>query len=218
MPEVKICGLTRAADAAAAERAGATYGGVIFAPESPRRLDESRAAEVFADSGLVRCGVFVNESEARIAAAVDRIGLGVVQLHGEEIPEFAAIVRSTMGVEVWKALRIRNADDFEEGASRYEGSVDGLLLDGWSEQGRGGTGSRFPWQEVAERRRRLGFGTKLIAAGGLRPENVGELVELLDPEVVDVSSGVETAPGLKGEELIMRFVAAAKSAVARKGV
>jgi phosphoribosylanthranilate isomerase len=92
------------------------------------------------------------------------------------------------------------------------------MVDGWSDQARGGTGTRFPWEEVAEHRNRLSAPLQLIVAGGLGPGNVAEVVTLLDPDVVDVSSGVEQSPGLKDPELIHAFADAVRSARAREGV
>ncbi|MQA90791.1 MAG: N-(5'-phosphoribosyl)anthranilate isomerase [Gemmatimonas sp.] len=218
MPEVKICGLTRPEDAAAAERAGATYGGVILAPGGPRSIDEARSRKVFAGTSLVRCGVFVDERPDRVAALVDRVGLDVVQLHGDEGPEVAEAIGRNTGVEVWKVIRVRTAQDVIHGARHYGNVVQGMLLDGWSEAARGGTGSRFPWQEVAEHRERFDPSIRLIAAGGLRPENVSELIALLGPDIVDVSSGVESAPGIKSNQLIRSFVAAAGRGAIRKEV
>src|SRR5690606_14390547 len=142
----------------------------------------------------------------------------VVQLHGDETPELARSIRESLGVEVWKAVRPRSGEEYERAAMEFEGAVDGLLLDGWSPSSRGGTGVRFPWREVAARRTSSRVPLKLIAAGGLNPENVGEMIDLVRPDVVDVSSGVEEAPGLKDAESIRRFVSAASAAMTEKGV
>ncbi|MEX2582228.1 MAG: phosphoribosylanthranilate isomerase [Gemmatimonadota bacterium] len=216
MTQVKICGLTRAGDAAAAEAAGAVYGGVILAPGSPRTVTPGRVLEIFDGSGLERVGVFVNEARDRIADLAAGLGLAVVQLHGDESPEFAAAIGAATGAEVWKAIRPRDAAEFVSAATKFEGAVAGLLVDGWSAAARGGTGARFPWREVAAHRAGLGTGTRLIAAGGLGPDNVAEVISILDPDVVDVSSGVERSAGEKDEVLIRRFAAAAGAAAAQK--
>jgi phosphoribosylanthranilate isomerase len=120
-------------------------------------------------------------------------GLHVLQLHGDERPEMAAALRAR-GWTVWKALRPRTGDEFAAGGPRWAGAVDALLLDGFSHAARGGTGASFPWAEIAARRDALPDGVALVAAGGLRPENVAEAAAILRPRVVDVSSGVESAP------------------------
>jgi phosphoribosylanthranilate isomerase len=216
--EVKICGLTRYDDAMAAAGAGATYGGVILANGSPRTVAPDRVEEIFGDTPLVRCGVFVNESMMHISRLTERLRLGVIQLHGDESAEFARSLRASFDVEVWKAIRPRSAEDFAAAAKAFEDSVDGVLVDGWSASARGGTGARFPWREVAARRAEVAGSLKLIAAGGLNPENVAEVIALLHPEVVDVSSGVERSPGIKDAGAIRRFAAAARAPVAEKGV
>ena len=94
------------------------------------------------------------------------------------------------------------------------GEVVGLHLDGWSERGRGGTGTRFPWEEVAGHRAALAADVRLIVAGGLRPDNVAQVISLLTPDIVDVSSGVESAPGVKDPESIRRFAEVVRAAVA----
>jgi phosphoribosylanthranilate isomerase len=215
--EVKICGLTRQADALAAGRAGARYGGVILAPGGPRSVDGEGARRVFEGSGLRRCGVFVDEPLESLLDLAAHIGLDVVQLHGEEEPEVAAAIRAAGPYEVWKAVRPRDAAEFVAAVERHAATADGLLLDGWSAAARGGTGARFPWEAVAERRGVLPGGVRLIVAGGLDPENVERAVELLRPDVVDVSSGVEASPGVKDHKSIMAFVAAAQGTAAEQG-
>lgn len=217
MTRVKICGLTRAEDARSAAAAGVEYGGVILAPGSPRTVHPEAATGIFAETTLVRCGVFVDETLSGIVEAVRVAGLSVVQLHGDESPDFAAEVRSETGLEVWKAVRPRSGEEFSAAVRHYAAWVDGLLLDGWSAEARGGTGTRFPWEEVAQRRGALGEETRLIVAGGLHPANVGTIIGLLRPDVVDVSSGVECAPGIKDAHRVQEFADAAR-APAQQGV
>jgi phosphoribosylanthranilate isomerase len=211
MVSVKICGLRRAQDAISAEEAGASYGGVILASGSPRTVSPRQAAEIFAGVGLARCGVVVNETIEGIRRLVDELGLSVVQLHGDEPPELAAAVREQTGAETWKAIRVRSGFDVVDALASYGSVADGLFLDGWSASARGGTGQTFPWEEVAAHRASLG-GLRLIAAGGLNPDNVARVIEVLAPDVVDVSSGVEATPGVKDARLIRAFSAAAKGA------
>lgn len=218
MSVIKICGLTRTEDAAAAEAAGATFGGVILAPGSPRTVAADRVEEIFGETGLLRCGVFVNEEYASLLRLIDDLALNVVQLHGDEEPELAASIREETGVETWKALRPRSAAEFIAELRRYSGYVDGLLVDSWSPQARGGTGTRFPWEIVVMNRHLVPDGVRLIIAGGLTPTNVGILLHQIVPDVLDVSSGVEVRPGIKDHVLINEFVRAARAARTRESV
>lgn len=204
----KVCGLTRPQDAAAAAAAGARYGGVILAPGGRRSISPERAAEVFNGLLLRRVGVFVDASAVEIRRAVETAGLHVVQLHGDEGPDEIAALRPPRGVTVWKAIRPRTPGEFVALVDRFAAVVDGVLVDGWSAAARGGTGTAFPWKAVAEHRHRVPASVALVAAGGLRPDNVTRAIELLAPTAVDVSSGVESAPGIKDLALIREFAAA----------
>jgi len=209
-PAVKVCGLTRAGDAADAVNAGAGYLGVILAPGGKRTVTPEAAAVIFGSLAARRVGVFVNATTAELRHAAAVAGLHVLQLHGDEPPELAAGLRAE-GYTVWKVVRPRDGDEFSAAAVRYAGAVDALLLDGYSADARGGTGTSFPWREVAERLSALPPGLALVAAGGLRPENVAEAAAILRPAVVDVSSGVETAPGVKDPAAVRAFVAAVRA-------
>lgn len=208
-PLVKICGLMRRGDAIAAAEAGATYGGVILAPGRSRSMDLAGAADLFQNVSLRRVGVFVDEEPERVRRAIDRVGLDVVQLHGDELPEAAAALRKPGGPTIWKALRPRSADEFLEGVARFTGAVDGILLDGWSADAHGGTGASFSWEGVAPHLSAVPDDVDLIVAGGLTPGNVARAAGLLRPRVVDVSSGVESRVGEKDHRLIRAFVNAA---------
>jgi phosphoribosylanthranilate isomerase len=168
------------------------------------------ARVIFGDLPARRVGVFVDASLDELEAAGRAAGLDVLQLHGDETPELAAELRAR-GWTVWKALRPRTGGELAAEAPRWAGSVDALLLDGFSTAARGGTGASFPWAEVAAHRDAVPDGVALIAAGGLRPDNVAEAAGILHPDVVDVSSGVESAPGIKDADSIRRFVTAARS-------
>lgn len=216
MADIKICGLTRLDDARAAEAAGATYGGVILADGSPRRVYPQDVLRLFEGVSLRRCGVFVNADFDTIAAAVDEMNLEVVQLHGDEGPDLSRRLRGELGVETWKVLRPRSGDEFLRELDRFTADVDGVLLDGWSKDARGGTGIPFPWAGVALYRDRVPGNVRFAAAGGLGPANVARMMDLLAPDIVDVSSGVESAPGLKDHSLINEFAMAVRSAIARK--
>lgn len=207
-PAVKVCGLTRHEDARQAAGAGAAYLGVILAPGGKRSVTPEAARVIFGGLSARRVGVFVDADDA--AAVAEAAGVHVIQLHGDESPEAAARLREA-GWEVWKALRPRTGGEFAGEAPRWAGAVDALLLDGFSAAARGGTGASFPWAEVAARLDALPAGTRLIAAGGLRPGNVAEAAIALRPAVVDVSSGVEISPGIKDPDAVRRFVRAVSS-------
>lgn len=210
-PRIKICGLTRHADARAAADAGAGYGGVILAPGHSRSITAAAAADVFAGLGLRRVGVFVDQDVEEMLEAIGRAGLDVVQLHGDEPSELADRVRNAAPVAIWKAIRVRSAADLRDAVARYAGGpIDALLLDGWSEGARGGTGASFDWAAAAAHRELVPREMELVLAGGLHPGNVARAAALLRPTTVDVSSGVESAPGVKDHALVRAFVAAAQ--------
>ncbi|MBI4544801.1 MAG: phosphoribosylanthranilate isomerase [Gemmatimonadetes bacterium] len=211
--EVKICGLCRPGDAAAAVAAGADYLGVILSPGRPRSRSLDEAAQVLAAGGAARrVGVFVNEGAEEIRLIAERLGLAVLQLHGAEPPDALSRLREPGAWEVWKAVRPRSGGEFLAALDAYGAVSDGLLLDGWHARAPGGAGARFPWTEVARLRDRLPPGMRLVVAGGLTAANVAAAVSLLLPDVVDVSSGVERQVGQKEPELMRAFVAAARAA------
>jgi phosphoribosylanthranilate isomerase len=210
VPDVKVCGLMRHADAAVAVEAGAAYLGVILAPGFRRSVTPDDARVILGGLQARRVGVFVDAAEEDLAAAARMAGVDVLQLHGDESPELAARLRAA-GWEVWKAVRARGADDFSAAVRRYAGAADALLLDGYDPSSHGGTGTRFPWEAVAARLHELPAGMRLVAAGGLGPANVAEAVRVLRPHAVDVSSGVESAPGVKDARAVRDFVRAARS-------
>ncbi|HEX6041708.1 phosphoribosylanthranilate isomerase [Longimicrobium sp.] len=208
-PAVKVCGLTRRDDAETAVDAGAAYLGAILAPGYRRTVTADAAGVIFRSLQATPVGVFVDAGEDEILAAARTAGIRVVQLHGNETPELADRVRSA-GYQAWKAVRVRHADDVAAALARYAGAVDALLLDGYDPSAAGGTGTRFDWAAVAARLGALPDGLRLIAAGGLRPDNVAEAVRTLRPHAVDVSSGVEQAPGVKDPASVRAFVRAVR--------
>lgn len=212
-PDVKICGLGRREDAEAAAGAGAAYLGLVFA-ESPRRITPARAGELVEGVPASAVGVFVDAPPGRMRRTAEAVPLDVVQMHGSESPEICGAVRGA-GVDVWKALRPRSAAELAEGVARYRESVDGLLVEGFSEEAAGGTGTAFPhewWTEAGLGEDRDRDGPALILAGGLTPENVAGALARTSPQVVDVSSGVETEPGVKDPGRIRAFVRAVREA------
>ena len=200
--EVKVCGLTRAADAQAACQAGATWGGLVFAAESPRRVDVRTAHAVRSAASLRWVGVFVNEPPQRIAEVARELRLDAVQLHGEETPAHIAAVRRSVPeeCEVWNAVRVRQGQSPPQLAAT---GADRLLLDAYRPQARGGTGTRFEWSVAASHPDRK----HVILAGGLTPDNA-RIADAVGVGLLDVSSGVEDAPGIKSRLRLDAFFAA----------
>ena len=211
LTQVKICGLCRPADAAMAAQAGADYVGVICVPGHARAQTRETARAIFSAGGAARrVGVFVDAPESVVLDTADHLGLDVVQLHGAETITFAERVRES-GRTVWKAIRPRTTEEYLDAVGRWSEIVDGLLIDGWSANAAGGSGVRFDWYAIHELRDRVPAGTAFIAAGGLRPDNVAEAVRLLQPDVVDVSSGVETSLCEKSPARVQEFIEAVRS-------
>ena len=215
MTQVKICGVCRPADAVTAARLGASYIGVILAPGRSRTQSVASAATIFASAGARRVGVFVDAAPVDVARVAGELALDVVQLHGDESP---AAVRALVadGLEVWKAVRVRAPSDVLRAVDDFGGSAAGLLLDGWSAAGHGGVGARFDWDAAAEARRQIPAAMRVIVAGGLSAANVAGVVDVLEPEVVDVSSGVEAELGEKSHERMHSFIAAVRGAGVKK--
>ena len=209
VPAVKICGLMRHEDARAAVESGASYLGVVLAVGGRRTVMPEQAAAVLGDLPVRRVGVFVDSAPEEVSRMATMLRLDVVQLHGDESADEARTVGAAGPWQVWKAVRVRAAEDFLAAAREYGHVVNGLLLDGWHPDAAGGTGTCFPWEQVARHRAKLDPAVSLIAAGGLRPDNVARAVEVLRPAVVDVSSGVERHPGAKDLDAMRAFVAAA---------
>ena len=213
--DVKVCGLCRPEDAAVAVAAGATHAGVIRVPGTPRWRPAAGARAVLdAAAGARRVGVFADAAVAAVLAEAGSLGLDVVQLHGEEAPAEVESLRAA-GLEVWKVVKPGDGAALAAAASRYAGA-DLLLLEGASGRGTGGVGARLDWGALAAARERLPAGTRVGVAGGLTPANVAEAVASLRPSLVDVSSGVESAPGEKDAARVRAFVAAALEAGARE--
>ena len=202
---IKICGLTRPEDAAAAVSSGADALGVVLAPSRRRvTLDEAERVLAATPPFVGRVGVFVDASTDEIREAAERLSLSAVQLHGSETPEQCAEI----GMPVVKAFRV--GPDFDPAVTdAYRGVISIALLDTFVSGEQGGTGLAFDWYAIAERLPDL---APVVLAGGLRPDNVVEAIRVLRPFGVDVSSGVETAPGVKDPALIARFCSAVRFA------
>jgi len=205
---VKICGITSVADGLMAARCGADAVGLILWPESARAVDieAARAIALALPPFVHRVGVFVNPTRAEVERAVAEIGLDVVQLHGEETPEFCR----DLPRRALKAVRVGPGFEARE-ALRYENAANGVLLDTRVDAGgaRGGTGRAFDWTLARTVRENARY---LVLAGGLTPENVGRAVAAVQPDAVDVSSGVESSPGRKDPARVSAFVRAVRAA------
>ena len=205
MTRVKVCGITNLEDALAALEAGADMLGFNFYARSPRYISPAAAREIVErlPEGVSCVGVFVNEgAPADVERIAHEAGLGAVQLHGDETPEFCQSLR---GLTTIKALRV-GADYNVESAAAFD--TDAVLLDAYVAGARGGTGHTFDWTIATRTRERV---SRLFLAGGLKPDNVAAAVATVHPYAVDVCSGVETAPGQKSPQLMRRFVDEVKS-------
>lgn len=201
-PSFKICGVTRPADAKAAEAAGASYVGANFVPSSPRRVDVRVAAALAGSVSIPLVVVTADLAPSETVAIARAAGARAVQLHGAESPETFEALRDAGAWELWKAVRVRSPSDVLSAFDRFGNLVDLLLLDGWDPARLGGTGTPFDWHAVEAVRRDAPDGLRLGIAGGITPENVEEAVGLLAPDLVDVASGVESSPGRKDHDRI----------------
>jgi phosphoribosylanthranilate isomerase len=209
---VKICGLRTAADVEAVARAGAAYAGFVFFPKSPRHLTlpEARVAALAAPPGLAKVALTVDADDAALDAIVEAVPLDMLQLHGHETPDRVAEVRARYRLPVMKALGIADEGDLAA-ISDYIAVADQLLIDAKPPRDAmlpGGNGLAFDWRLLAGRR----WPKPWMLAGGLTTANVAEAVRLTGARQVDVSSGVEHAPGVKDAALIAAFLAAATNA------
>lgn len=207
-PALKICGLRHPQQALAIGALGVEAIGVIGVAASPRYLAPEPRRILFqelADAFPGCRGVLVvaDPDDTALKELAAEGGHRVLQLHGRETPERCAQLRRQLGVEVWKALRIRSAADLQQ-AQAYAGSVDALLLDAWVEGQLGGTGQALPLQWLQ------GFAPPMPwwLAGGITPERAGAIVQQLSPDGLDVSSGVESAPGEKDLERVRALLSA----------
>jgi len=207
---VKICGLRSPEAVAAAVGAGAAYLGFVFFPKSPRHvtLAEAAALAVEVPPGVAKVALVVDADDAALDALTATVPVDMIQLHGREDPARVREVRARWGLPVMKAVGIAGAGDLAK-IDLYAGVADQLLIDAKPPEGAdlpGGNGLAFDWRLLAGRR----WPVPWMLAGGLTPGNVAEAVRLTGARQVDVSSGVESAPGVKDAGLVRAFVAAAQ--------
>jgi phosphoribosylanthranilate isomerase len=217
---IKVCGVCRVADAIAAVRAGADAVGIVCTPAAGRFVPAEFASEICSSlpPAATRVALFVNQPVDEVRQTTQTIGANCAQLHGSESPDFVRQI----GIDVIKAIRVdratfeRELDQWRSAIAASTGGLDhlrGLVLESPG-PGIGGTGQRNDWALIADVAARGGFEglPPIIAAGGLTPENVGEVIAAIRPWAVDVSSGVERVKREKSPELIERFVAAVRAA------
>jgi phosphoribosylanthranilate isomerase len=209
--DVKFCGLTRRDDAQYAVDLGARYCGVILV-SGPRRVTPGHGAEIL-PLGVTRVGVFGAEPPEDIARVAAALTLDIVQLHADPTVDDIDRLRPHFGGAIWAAVRARGQDLPPETASLFA-AADAVLLDARVPGALGGTGTALPWPALATAvDRARGATGRLVLAGGLTADNVAEAIGILSPDVVDVSSGVETSPGIKDHTRMRAFAAAAHSRI-----
>ena len=215
LAKVKFCGMTRPQDAALAGEIGASYVGVVFA-DGPRRVTPTQGRAILdaVGSTVKRVGVFGTNSPEEIEKASNEARLDVVQLHADPTTADIRAVRMKFSGEVWAAIRIAGSHIPPESESLFT-TADAIVLDSRSERHvrserrLGGTGEALPWNDLAVDLARDRGSAAVVLAGGLKPGNVASAVRTLAPDVVDVSSGVESSPGVKDPWLMREFYAAA---------
>ncbi|HAV63213.1 MAG TPA: phosphoribosylanthranilate isomerase [Verrucomicrobiales bacterium] len=204
--KVKICGITSARDAQDTVAAGADALGFMFYPQSKRFITSDAAREIISGlpADVLRVGVFVNADRREVHRIIEATGINAVQFHGEESPEFCEEFRA---LKVWKAFRIENEDSLR--TVRRFPNVDAWLLDSHVSGAHGGTGQVFDWGLAIKAK---SLGRPVILAGGLHPGNVVDAVRQVQPAGIDVSSGVELAPGRKDPAKVRALIEAVKTA------
>ena len=207
MTRIKICGVTRPADARRAADLGAWAIGMVFWPDSPRMCAIEAAEAIGAElhRRLEIAGVFVNATLDEVAQAADRCGLTLLQLHGEEGPAYCREAARRTGCKVMKAVRVRTAADIHNLQPFH---TDFHLLDAYSPRTPGGTGETFNWELV----RMHESEPRVVLSGGITPDNVGEAIATARPFAVDSASGTEAAPGRKDHAKVKAFFRAVEAA------
>ncbi|WP_439119815.1 phosphoribosylanthranilate isomerase [Marivita sp.] len=207
---VKICGLTRPEDVSAVADAGAAYAGFVFFPKSPRNvtIEQARHLAVEVPVGVAKVALVVNADDALLDAITAAVPLDILQLHGSESPKRVSEVRSRYGLPVMKAVGVADQEDVAA-LDLYAEVADQILVDAKPPKNAdlpGGNGVSFDWRLISARR----WSKPWMLAGGLTPDNVAEAIALTGAKQVDVSSGVETAPGVKDAGVIQEFIQATR--------
>lgn len=204
MTKIKICGIRDRAALSAAEVAGADFAGFVFFEKSPRHLSLGEAAPLVTSTRLQTVGLFVDPTDDVLRDTLKIVPLKTIQLHGHETPGRVAAVRALTGLPVIKAIRIADADDLMA-VDNYTSVADWLLFDAKASGAAlpGGNGLNFDWSILKDFKSRIPW----MLAGGLNADNIQSALSTLTPDAVDVSSGIEIAPGVKDAGKISRFVA-----------
>jgi phosphoribosylanthranilate isomerase len=201
---IKICGITRQQDAQVAAACGADAIGLVFYGASPRAVSTEQAVEIVAQLPpfVSVVALFVNEPQSTILRILHEVPIDLLQFHGDESPDFCMQFERP-----WiKALRVKPGTDIAGACNVYH-SARGVLLDSWREGVPGGTGATFDWRLAP-----VGLQLPVVLAGGLNHDNVGDAIAAVRPAAVDVSGGVESAPGIKDTQKVQRFIAAVRAA------
>jgi phosphoribosylanthranilate isomerase len=210
MPRLtKICGLSTAESLDAAIKHGATHFGLVHFEPSSRHVDLHKAAALRQQAGSVIKSVLllVNASPELTTKAFEAVKPDVIQFHGNETAEWLQIVKQHMKIEIWKAIGLRDTANLEY-SRKFHGIADRILFDSPAQALPGGTGTKFDWSLLANYRHEVDWGI----AGGLSPDNVTAAIAATNAPLLDVSSGVESAPGIKDVDKIAAFLKAAHSA------
>jgi phosphoribosylanthranilate isomerase len=204
---IKICGITSVEDALAAAQLGADAIGLVFYPPSPRYVEVEQAAEIAAalPPFVSTVGLFVNADEQTISEVVSRVRIDLIQFHGNECKDYCGLHQRPY----LKAVRMSDEVDLDKQMTDYA-QARALLLDTYKAGVPGGTGEQFNWDRVPAH-----LADKIILAGGLTPENVKDAIAQVHPYAVDVSGGVESAPGKKDKEKMARFIEAVRTQESR---
>lgn len=208
---IKFCGLSRHEDVDAAAEAGARYVGFVFFPKSPRNVSvaQARALALEVPMGIAKVALVVNADDATLDEIVDQVPLDMLQLHGAETPERVAEIRARYGLPVMKAIGVAEAADLDA-IDAYAGVADQLLIDTKKPKGAalpGGNGVAFDWNLLAGRKY---WTVPWMLAGGLTQDNVAEAVRVTGAKQVDLSSAIESSPGVKDAAKMMAFSGALK--------
>ena len=200
---VKICGITRTQDIQPVIDAGADAIGFVFFPPSPRSVNAEQAKVLVQHipAYVQAVGLFVNASKEEIAEVLKEVPLDVLQLHGDETPEQCQQIAQYTGRRWYKAIQVKPDLDIVKTIQQYQAvGASAILLDAWHPELKGGTGHSFDWSQFPQ------LEIPLILAGGLKPENIEDAIKTTKAYAVDVSGGVESAKGIKDQQLIERFM------------
>ncbi len=210
MAKVKICGLTEPDTVQAAIDSGADYLGFVFYPPSPRNIDPETAAKLIQDvpDHIKTVGLFVDPDDETLESVLNRVKINMVQLHGNETPQRVSEIKTRFSVPIIKAIRIGSQEDLAT-AEAYKEIIDAIMFDAKVTDSPlpGGTGQSFDWGLLKNYEPAMTW----FLAGGLTSENVTRALSIINPNVVDVSSGVENAPGQKDADKIRKFIEAVQS-------